>query len=289
MTKFIPYIICLLLPLTGWNQGGDSKELKRKWKEINEQHGFQKAKDYNGPSADGYVSPTDINESQPITPGSSSSRNMPYKGMPYSSSQQRQGRNPGPMGQGGNGTLQSDPNITPPEDIDIPEIDSPDIDAPDIDAPEVGGSFWKILGIILLIILVGIIIYYILKNKQPSNSNVPFEPLEEDLNPATISKTELEMRLEEAAQRGDYRECVRIYFLFAMKELIQRRWIFWKKEKTNIHYIIEMQGRKGVREFEEIVGLYDLVWYGDYIIDEEAYNRMQPVLDANYKTIERNA
>ncbi|HLP57060.1 MAG TPA: hypothetical protein VK151_18620 [Fluviicola sp.] len=289
MTKFIPYIICLLLPLTGWNQTGDSKELKRKWREINEQHGFQKAKDYNGPSADGYVAPTDINESQPITSGSGSSRNTPYKGMPYSSAQQRQGRNPGAQGQGGNGTLQADPNITPPEDIDIPEIDSPDIDAPDIDAPEVSTSFWKILGIILLIILVGIIIYYILKNRQPANPTVPFEPLEEDLNPATISKTELEMRLEEAMQRGDYRECVRIYFLFAMKELIQRRWIFWKKEKTNIHYIIEMQGRKGVREFEEIVGLYDLVWYGDYVIDEAAYNRMQPVLDANYKTIERNA
>ena len=289
MTKFIPYIICLLLPLIGWNQTGDSKELKRKWKEINEQHGFQKAKDYNGPSADGYLSPSDINESQPVTPGSGSSRNMPYKGMPYSSAQQRQGRNPGAQGPGGNGTLQSDPNITPPEDIDIPEIDSPDIDAPDIDAPEVGGSFWKILGIIFLIILVGIIIYYILKNKQPSNPTVPFEPLEEDLNPATISKTELELRLEEAMQRGDYRECVRIYFLFAMKELIQRRWIFWKKEKTNIHYIIEMQGRNGVREFEEIVGIYDLVWYGDYVIDEEAYRRMQPVLDARYKTIERNA
>jgi hypothetical protein len=113
--------------------------------------------------------------------------------------------------------------------------------------------------------------------------------LEEDLNPATISKTELELRLEEAMQRGDYRECVRIYFLFAMKDLIQRRWIFWKKEKTNIHYIIEMQGRKGAREFEEIVGIYDLVWYGDYVIDEEAYRRMQPVLDAHYKTIERNA
>lgn len=289
MTKFIPYIICLLLPLIGWNQDGDSKELKRKWKEIHEQHGFQKAKDYTGPSGDGYISPTDINESQPITPGSGSQRNMPYKGMPYSSAQQRQGRNPGSQGQGGNGTLKADPNITPPEDIDIPEIDSPDIDAPDIDAPEISTSFWKILGIILLIILVGIIIYYILKNRQPSNPTVPFEPLEEDLNPATISKTELELRLEEAMQRGDYRECVRIYFLFAMKDLIQRRWIFWKKEKTNIHYIIEMQGRKGALEFEEIVGLYDLVWYGDYVIDEAAYNRMQPVLDANYKTIERIA
>jgi hypothetical protein len=80
---------------------------------------------------------------------------------------------------------------------------------------------------------------------------------------------------------------VRLYFLFAMKELIQRRWIFWKKEKTNIHYIIEMQGRPTAHAFEEVVGIYDLVWYGDYHIDEQAYLRMRVKLDDYYQTLQR--
>lgn len=289
LTKWILYIICFAFPLISWNQKNTGKDVRRKWHEITENHGFRKAKNYKGPASDGSVYPSNIEENQPLPSGSSSSRNMPYKGIPYSTAQQRQGRRPGNpgAGPGGNGTLQRDPNVTPPEDIDVPEIDSPDIDAPDIDVPEVGSSFWQTLGIILLIILLGVIIYYILKNRAPSNPVVPFEPLDEDLNPATISKTELELRLEEAVARGDYKECVRIYFLFAMKELIQRRWIFWKKEKTNFHYIIEMQGRPGLREFEEIVNIYDLVWYGDYSISEADYNRMQPKLDAHYKTLER--
>lgn len=274
--------------MLGWSQSDDSKQLKKKWKEIHDNHGFQKSKEYTGPKSDAYVSPSDINENQPATQGSTSPRNTPYKGLPYSSSQQQRGKNPG-TGPGGGGSLEDDPDITPPEGIDVPEVDPPNISTPDIDAPEISGNFWKALGIILLIFLIGMIIYFVIKNKQPSNDSIPFEPLEENLNPATISKTELELRLEEAVARGDYRECVRIYFLFAMKELIQRRWIFWKKEKTNIHYIIEMQGRPTAYQFEEIVAIYDVVWYGDYTIDEQAYLRMQPTLDSYYKTLEKQA
>lgn len=285
MTKFILYCFLIILPLSGWSQDGHSGELKRKWSDIQKRHAFRKSRDYKGPQSDGYISPSEIRENQPIGTGSTSSRHQPYRGMSYTPQRQQQGRNP--RGPGGRGSVRRDPNITPPEDIDVPEVDSPDIDLPDVDPPSTSTSFWKILGIILLIILIALILYYILKNRQPRNETIPFEPLEENLNPATITKTELELRLEEAMQREDYRECVRIYFLFAMKELIQRRWIFWKREKTNIHYIIEMQGRPTASQFEEMVGIYDLVWYGDYDIDKTAYQRIQPTLDNYYKTLER--
>jgi hypothetical protein len=279
-------MLCVLLPMMGLGQQTDTKKLKKQWRQLHEQHGFRRSKDYTGPESQGYLSPSQIHETQSVQPGSGSgsSHSTPYNGVPYSSSQQRQGRNPG--GTGGNGTLQADPDVTPPEEIDIPEVDAPDIDAPDVDPPTISSYFWWTLGIIILIALAVMIIYFILRNRQPSNENVPFEPLEEDLNPATISKTELELRLEEAMNREDYRECVRIYFLFAMKELIQRRWIFWKKEKTNMHYIIEMQGRPTSYQFEELVGIYDLVWYGDYHIDKAAYISLQPKLENYYKTLQ---
>jgi hypothetical protein len=290
LAKLLFYIALLLLPFTNWSQtpnGGKSDgKLRKKWKEIHENHGFRKAEDYQGPNSDPYVSPSEIDEDEYITPGTSSSRNTPYSGIPYSSSRQQQGRNP--HGPGGGGSIDDDPDITEPDDIDIPDIDAPDIDAPDIniDTPSAGGGFWTVLLIILGILVVALIAYYIIKNRQPGNSTIPFEPLEEDLNPATISKTELELRLEEAIARGDYKECVRIYFLFVMKDLIDRRWVFWKREKTNIHYLIEMTGRPGAKEFEEVVNIYDLVWYGDYEIDAEAYKAMEPKLDSNYKFIQ---
>jgi len=283
LTKLVLYSILLLFPLAMLGQS-DEPKLKQRWEKINEHHGFKRSDGYKGPESDGYLSPTSIEENEPLPQGSANTRHTPYNGIPYSATQQRQGHNPG--GPGGNGNIDEDPDITPPEPIDIPEADPPDIDTPDIDAPSISDSFWTYMGILLLIAALGLIIYLILKNRAPSDANVPFEPLEENLNPATISKTELELRLEEAMSREDYRECVRIYFLFAMKELIERRWIFWKKEKTNIHYIIEMQGRPTAYQFEEIVGIYDLVWYGDYHIDREAYIGVQPKLDHYYKLLQ---
>ncbi len=150
-----------------------------------------------------------------------------------------------------------------------------------------GTDFWKILGIIVLILLVIFILYLILSNIKPGEKTIPFTPLEENMNPETISKTELEMRLEEAEQEGNYKECVRIYFLFAMKELLSRQLLFWKKEKTNMHYIIEMQGKPGLEPFEKIVAQYDIVWYGDYEIDKEAYYSMLPTLNSSYKALEQ--
>ena len=72
-----------------------------------------------------------------------------------------------------------------------------------------------------------------------------------------------------------------------MKELIQRKWIFWKKEKTNMHYIIEVQGRPVSREFEQIVSIYDLVWYGDYSIDSNSYQVIEPQLKTAFQKIEK--
>jgi len=276
----------MLLPVAGWSQKQQSGNLEKRWEDLREQNGFRKANDYKGPQYDGYPAPSDIQQNQPVGTGSGNSQQQPYHGIPYSHQRQIQGRNPG-AGQGGNGTVQSDPNITPPEEIDIPEVDPPDIDLPDVNPPSISGSFWKILGIIVLILLLALVLYFIIKNREPSDTKLGFEPLEENFNPETISKSELELRLEEALLREDYRECVRIYFLFAMKELIRRRWIFWKREKTNIHYIIEMQGKPTAHQFEEVVRIYDIVWYGDYHIDKATYLHLQPTLDNYYKNLER--
>ena len=206
---------------------------------------------------------------------------------PYSPKDLEQGKS-GADGDGGTGTLKEDPNIEPAESVDVPEFDPPQGLNLDLDAPNISLNFWKWLGIILLVIALAILIYYMIQNRSPRVKTLAsFEALVEDMNPAEISKTELELRLDEATANGNYKECVRIYFLFAMKELIQRKWIFWKREKTNMHYIIEVQGKPISREFEQIVSIYDLVWYGDYSIDSKSYQVIEPQLKSAFQKIEK--
>lgn len=286
MNKWFLHIILLLTPVVLLAQKKDKQasSTREKWIQLREENGYKQSETYKGPESDYYQSPSSINESS-SSPGygSSNGTTKPYQGTPYTPKDLEDGKSHND-GDGGTGSIKEDPNIEPSEPVDVPDFDTPK--GPNVDGPNISSGFWKILGIILLVVALAILIYYLIKNHNPQVKTIPFEALAEDLNPAEIPKTELELRLEEATVQGNYKECVRIYFLFAMKELIRRRWIFWKKEKTNMHYIIEVQGRPIARNFEQIVSIYDLVWYGDYTIDAQSYQEIEPQLKNAFQTIE---
>jgi hypothetical protein len=128
--------------------------------------------------------------------------------------------------------------------------------------------------------------YLFIKNKQPKDKKIAIQNLDTEWNPETITKTELEVLLEKATDSEDFRECVRIYFTFILKELGKKGWIRLRKEKTNYHYLLEMISQKENSKFEEILRIYEIVWYGDYHISEETYQRLQPVFVQYYSSLE---
>lgn len=286
MNKWILHsILFFLCPLVLTAQKKDKEpNTREKWVQLREENGYKQSEKYKGPESDYYQSPSTINESSSSGYGSPNGTSKPYQGTPYTPQDIEQGKS-GTDGNGGNGSIEEDPNIEPSEPIDVPDFDTPK--GPDLSQPNISRDFWKWLGVILLLVALAVLVYYLVKNRSPRVKTIPFEALVADMNPAEITKTELELRLDEATNQGNYKECVRIYFLFAMKELMQRKWIFWKKEKTNMHYIIEIQGRAGAREFEQIVSIYDLVWYGDYSIDAQSYQVIEPRLKSAFQTLEK--
>lgn len=176
-------------------------------------------------------------------------------------------------------------------DIDLPDVDLPDIDLPDVDLPNVDGSFWKSLLIIALIVGLAFLLYFLfVKNgvgQGPKNSTI--EMSDDDMwNPTLVTKSELELKLEEAIAKEDYRSCVRIYFTFILKELIVKRWIRWEKEKTNHHYLLEMLPRPEGEGFNKSVNIFEIVWYGDYSIKKAQYQELEPVLKNYYKKLQNS-
>lgn len=285
----------LLLPLIGLAQNEGSK--KNTWKQEKDYLKYQKEKKYKGPE-DWYGSyPADMDKEEYSSSSgynSSPSSGSGYGGIQYSPQQiqrDRQERYQGFDRGGGKGDLEYDPEVQRPEPIELPDIDfdPPDIDAPDIDldidAPTIPPGLWKALLFILIAAAIIIIAFLIFRNRQPSNKKIVVD-VENDWNPEVITKTELEVRLEEAMDKEDYRECVRIYFTFILKELIRKSWIRWKKEKTNHHYLIEMNGKANQHVFAECIRIYDLVWYGEYAIDKAEFIELQPTLEKYYQSLE---
>ena len=291
LNKLWLHIIVFLISGSIFAQEKDAKA--KTWESEKDYLEYRKSTKYDGPD-DWYGSyPADMDRDDGYYNGSSSSSGSSGSGIQYSPQQiqrDRQKRYSGFDRGGSKGDLKFDPEVERPDPIEIPEfdVDPPDIDIdpPDIDIdPPNLDWLWKLLLFILIAAAILVIFYLIFKNRKPANKKVLVD-VENDWNPEVISKTELELRLDDAMEKNDYRECVRIYFTFILKELIRKSWIKWKKEKTNHHYVMEMAGKPNQRAFMECVRIYDLVWYGEYQIDEEIFDMLQPILKEYYQSLD---
>lgn len=143
------------------------------------------------------------------------------------------------------------------------------------------GAFGSILLYTLLAVFLGLIIYFLFINTTVSDEGKRVKKLEIERAPVEITKSELELMLERALAGDDYRLAIRIYFIFVLKDLSEKKWITWKKEKTNFSYLMEMKGKKQYELFNESVSVFELVWYGDYDISNKDY----AVLEPKFKTL----
>lgn len=298
MIKHLIHIVCFLIPFALVAQETRSKK-EATWKSEKDYLEYRKSKNYDGPNDWHGSYPADMRSDDGTyygggsgsgSSGSGSSGSGYQGGIQYSPQQiqkDRKDRYQGFDRGGGKGDVKYDPEVERPDPIELPDIDPPDVNTPDIDvdAPSINPMVWKILLFILIAAAVMVVLYLIFKNRSQSDKKVIVD-VENDWNPEVITKTELELKLEAAMENGDYRECVRIYFTFILKELIRKSWISWKKDKTNYHYLLEMQKRPNRHAFAECVRIYDLVWYGEYEIDRDNFSVLQPQLENYYKSLD---
>jgi hypothetical protein len=290
LNKFFAFIAVLCFTFQVIGQSNDQDPKRKTWKNEKDYLKYKKQKNYEGPDDWYGGSPSTLEEEDEDLYSGSGSNNKGTQGIQYNPQRIQKDRQKqyGPyQGGGGNGSLDLDPKVKEPDPVKLPEIESPDlpdVDLPDVDGPTIPASFWKVVLFLIIAIAIIFAIYALLKNRTPVNRAVA-QDVENDWNPEVITKTELELRLEEALDREDFREGIRIYFTFILKELIRKNWIHWKKDKTNHHYLMEMAARPKVDLFRECVRIYDLVWYGEYEIDRMVFESLQPTLLNYYQML----
>ena len=160
-----------------------------------------------------------------------------------------------------------------PPEFDPPEINEPDIDVDAPDPTKISQSTWKTILILFLFAAVITGLYFWLKKQ---NSNPKFiQEFDDDWNTEIVTKSELDIRLENALINENYRECIRIYFTLILQLLIARELIKWKREKTNHEYLFEMQRGTIKNSFADCTRIFDLVWYGEYELDKSRFEKIQ--------------
>ncbi|KPE50408.1 hypothetical protein [Chryseobacterium indologenes] len=127
------------------------------------------------------------------------------------------------------------------------------------------------------IVLVGFLLYFIIKylmgkegnfffGKRNKKLNIEAEELHENIHeinfPESIARFEREK---------DYRSAVRYQFLLILKKLSDKKLISWNPEKTNKDYTAELKDSHVKSVFSELSYIFDNVWYGEFNIDEQSY------------------
>lgn len=274
LSKKLLHIILLLITFSASGQVEKSSGKVNVWKKEKEKLEYTKDKNYKGPSNWGTDNPSSMQREV----------DSDYDQFKYDPQEIRRNRESRKYRyEDGNG-------------IDEPEIERPVSDERPIERNHqtysssnktlISEGFLKTIGLILLFGLVIYIVYSLIKNRDSFKKEVKSEQVLKEMNPEIISKSELELLLEKYTNEENYRECVRIYFTFILKEIIRNGWINWKKEKTNFDYILEMKGKPNSERFEESVKIYDLVWYGEYGITKEVYHSLQPILLSYYQSLQ---
>lgn len=167
-----------------------------------------------------------------------------------------------------------DPEMIEPPEFDPPDIDEPDIDIDAPDPTKISQSTWKMILFALIFVAVITALYFWLRKQ---NSNPKFvQEFDDDWNPEIITKSELELRLENALLNQNFREAIRVYFTLILQELIALEYIQWKREKTNHEYLRDLKHSDVRNQFKQSIRIFDLVWYGEYLLDQSRFEKIQP-------------
>lgn len=101
-----------------------------------------------------------------------------------------------------------------------------------------------------------------------------------------IIKTEdIQSLIKKALEEKNYRLAIRYYYLFLLKLLTERELIAWELQKTNKDYLHELSQSTLRPLFEKVTVLYDYIWYGEFQIDGEGYERAKHSFDQLKKSI----
>ena len=269
-SALLKHITLLLIVGLSFAPFAQENPVDQRWKQMNERIEYFPSNDPQGPE-NRYNYPPNMNEGGSTSSGGSFTPSQVSDDDIRYSREQRY-----PNGGGSQGVKK---RIKDSESDDLDDLTTPDSDAPDIDPPdfdpsiESDGTFWKVLFIIIGVVLLAFIIYQLFfKGKQTNDVAVaPANYHDDELDPSTIKKSQLEIDLDAAIAKEDYRLAVRILYTMTLKRLVEKNWIVWEKKKTNYNYLLEMNKRSERDDFDKSIRIFEWVWYGKNVPTEEEF------------------
>ena len=73
--------------------------------------------------------------------------------------------------------------------------------------------------------------------------------------------------------------------MWLLKKLAANEIIVWDLEKTNSDYLYEIKNQASKDEFEYLSYLYNHIWYGEFDIDQETFDKAKTAFEKSIKNL----
>jgi hypothetical protein len=144
----------------------------------------------------------------------------------------------------------------------------------------------RAISVIIIIVVIFLIVKAVL-NKEGSwifgNSSkkiINYEDLEKN-----IHSTDFEKLIRSSELAGEKRLSIRYYYLWLLKKMSDRNIIVWDPEKTNTDYLYEIEATTYKENFEYLSYLYNNIWYGEFELNEQTFDRAKSAFEKMIRTI----
>ncbi|HLI94211.1 MAG TPA: DUF4129 domain-containing protein [Puia sp.] len=148
----------------------------------------------------------------------------------------------------------------------------------------------KWAGRILLFLLGAILLYAILRIIADNNLQLFYRSPKRQAAPIANHEPspiedDLEGRLQQYLQAGDYRQAVRYLYLMSLRLLNERGLITYHQEATNREYWQQLGETPQGPPFRDLTMIYEKVWYGEFPLGDPLFRRVQQFFEDFYKTV----
>ncbi|MCC6817543.1 MAG: hypothetical protein IT245_01450 [Bacteroidia bacterium] len=134
-------------------------------------------------------------------------------------------------------------------------------------------AVWYLMSIVLMAVVVWYILRYLNFNNI-KNTEADLAYLIDDSLPDedALRKSDLKTPFEEAYKNGNYKLAFRIRYLDILKLLMKRNHILYKKEKTNLEYLLQVSSQPYYPIFNKLTLSFDTIWYGDLLPNKSDFD-----------------
>ncbi|MEO8516306.1 MAG: DUF4129 domain-containing protein [Flavobacterium sp.] len=145
----------------------------------------------------------------------------------------------------------------------------------------------KIIAFVVIIFAIYLIVKSIL-NKEGSwifGRNSDKKMIQYDEIEKNIQNIDFEKLIQTTLQNGEKRLTIRYYYLWLLKKLAAREIIVLDIEKTNSDYMYEIKNPKLKDDFAYSSYLYNYIWYGEFDLDDDTFEKAKTTFEKTIKSI----